>query len=215
MLLLILLYIYIYRALSLEPLHVFSQRWQHKLSLMRRSHVKIARWNVFTILGAMATFFATDHPATHPFREDTAAQHHPFHGGIFQHTWIHDHLASPVTQPPTFAYEEPAIQRAPESAKVMSTSFAILGAQKIFRGSCDGRCSLMAWPPLPPPWRARREYTRQRLRCDVYARRPDSVKARAALHRHNIARANPRPRPPGVGVERAKSTSDKIARFNF
>ena len=104
----------------------------------------------------MATFFATDHPATHPFREDTAAQHHPFHGGIFQHTWIHDHLASPVTQPPTFAYEEPAIQRAPESAKVMSTSFAILGAQKFFRGSCDGRCSLMAWPPLPPPWRARR-----------------------------------------------------------
>ena len=101
---------------------------------MRRSHVKIARWNVFTILGAMATFFATDHPATHPFREDTAAQHHPFHGGIFQHTWIHDHLVSPVTQPPTFAYEEPAIQRAPESAKFMSTSFAILGAKKNLLG---------------------------------------------------------------------------------
>ena len=78
--------------------------------------------------------FDTGHPATHPFREDTAAQHHPFHGDIFQHPWIHDHLAPPATQPPTFVYEEPAIQRARESAKFMSTSFAILGAKKNLLG---------------------------------------------------------------------------------
>ena len=128
------IYIYIRdRALFLEPLHVFSQRWQHKHSLMRRSHVKIARRNVFTILGSMATL--RHRPSRYPsvlrrYSRPTP----PFSWG---------HLSTSLDPRPPSATRHPAthlcLRRTchptrPRSAKFMSTSFAILGAKKNFLG---------------------------------------------------------------------------------